>query len=177
MDEADRKTKSAVSPDYLWRAAAHYLERYAASRAHLKRILQRKAARRFAAREEEPRDVEPEIEAVLDRLAEYKFLDDEAFAEARLAGLRRKGASRRQAEAKLREKGVGRETVERVMAEDETSEREAALAYARRRRLGPWRMRERAERRDRDIAAMMRAGFSFAEAAPVIDGAVDDPFS
>ena len=39
-------------------------------------------------------------------------------------------------------------------------EREAALAYARRRRLGPFRLRERAERRERDIAAMVRAGFA-----------------
>ncbi|MFD2236415.1 regulatory protein RecX [Aureimonas populi] len=181
MDEpqepAARPRKSAVTPDYLWRAATHYLERYASSRGNLKRILERKAARRFVLREEEPRDVSGPIEEVLDRLTELKLLDDAGFAEAKLASLRRRGASRRQAEARLRQKGVDRQTLEGALAADETSEEEAARAYARRRRLGPWRTRERGERRDRDLAAMIRAGFSFEVAAPVIDGAAEDAFS
>ena len=44
------------------------------------------------------------------------------------------------------------------------------MALARRRRLGPWRSGpERAARRDRDLAALARAGFDLQTARAVID--------
>ena len=47
----------------------------------------------------------------------------------------------------------------------------AARAYARRRRLGPWRLSEvRAEHRDKDLAALGRAGFAWEVARAVVDG-------
>ncbi|MEY3012663.1 MAG: hypothetical protein RIT45_1398, partial [Pseudomonadota bacterium] len=44
-------------------------------------------------------------------------------------------------------------------------------AYARRRGLGPYRFSDRAERRDKDLAAMMRAGHAMRVARAVIDAA------
>jgi regulatory protein len=169
--EAKRRARP-VTADYLFRAAVHYLERYASSSGNLRRVLERKAARRLREAEDgegEPPDVSALIDETLARLLELKLIDDDEFARARVASLRRRGASRRQTAAKLAEKGVERETAEAAMAADETDEREAALSYARRRRLGPHRTREREERRDRDVAAMMRAGFSYADAAFAID--------
>jgi regulatory protein len=53
----------------------------------------------------------------------------------------------------------------------EVAELEAAATYARRRRLGPHRRdpEARAERRERDLAALARAGFSYAIAQQIID--------
>ncbi len=45
----------------------------------------------------------------------------------------------------------------------------AALRYARRRRLGPFCRGDRFERREKDLAALARAGFGVAFARPVID--------
>ncbi|MDY8110438.1 regulatory protein RecX [Fulvimarina sp. 2208YS6-2-32] len=112
------------------------------------------------------------IAETVSRFAELGFLDDRGFAEARLRSFRRKGLSTRMVAAKLSEKGVDRETIEAVVAEDDTPEADAAVNYARRRRLGPWRIRDRTERRDKDIAAMMRAGFTYGLATMVIDGEV-----
>ena len=55
------------------------------------------------------------------------------------------------------------------------AEIEAALRYARRRRLGPYRVdREIAtENRQRDLASLGRAGFSYDTARRVVDA--DDP--
>jgi regulatory protein len=52
----------------------------------------------------------------------------------------------------------------------------AAAAYARRRRLGPFRRvpEERAERRQKDLAALARRGFGYGVAKQVIDA---DDFS
>ncbi|HEY9537533.1 MAG TPA: hypothetical protein VIS03_08050, partial [Kiloniellaceae bacterium] len=53
----------------------------------------------------------------------------------------------------------------------------AALRYARRRRLGPFRLEsgpdDRAERRERDLAALGRRGFDYETARRIIDS--DDP--
>lgn len=169
MDDQPSKPKP-ITPEWLFRAAAHYLERYATTRKNLHRVLERKVRRRANALGEDPAIHAGLVEATVARFAELKLVDDHSFAEARLASLRRRGASRRMISAKLSEKGVDRDLVQTLLARDETSEREAAAAYARRRRLGPYRLRDRAERRDRDVAAMVRAGFSFLDAAAIIDG-------
>ncbi|MGH6947427.1 MAG: regulatory protein RecX, partial [Kiloniellales bacterium] len=49
-------------------------------------------------------------------------------------------------------------------------ELKAALAFARRRRLGPYRAEpDRAGRRERDLAALARQGFAYELARRVID--------
>lgn len=168
-----------ITADWLFRAGTHYLERYASSTENLRRVLARKVQRR-AASHEAPPDEEARtahaalIEDALARFAELKLVDDASFAESKLRSLRRAGASARQAQAKLAAKGVDRATVAAVVAGDETSERDAAFRYARRRRLGPHRTREREERRERDVAAMMRAGFSYADARAAVDTLPED---
>lgn len=157
----------------MFRAAAHYLERYASTQANLVRVLQRKVMRRCQARDEDPAPFATMIEETVARFVELKLLDDHAFAESKLASLRRRGASTRQSAMKLVEKGVHRDTIATVMEADETDEGEAARRLAKRRRLGPHRLRERAERRDRDVAALMRAGFSYGHAAAAIDADPD----
>jgi regulatory protein len=44
-----------------------------------------------------------------------------------------------------------------------------ACNYARRRRIGPWRLRDRTDYRDRDLAALARQGFSYNIARKVIE--------
>lgn len=167
--ETPKRASRPVTREWLFRAAAHYLERYASSTANLKRVLLRKVTRRAGERGEDPSDFEGMIDETVARFVELKLLDDRSFAEGRLVTLRRRGASSRHSAMKLAEKGVDRDTIASVMAADETTEETAARALAKRRRLGPHRLRDRAERRDRDIAAMMRAGFSYPVATAAID--------
>ncbi|WP_224000071.1 RecX family transcriptional regulator [Aureimonas sp. SA4125] len=170
-----------VTPEWLFRAAAHYLGRYASTAENLRRVLERKVARRVAEAEEggapSSADCRAMIDATLARFHDLKLLDDRAFAAAKLSSLRRGGASLRKIEAKLSEKGVDRDTIAVTLQGDESTDHEAAFAYARRRRLGPHRLRDRAERRERDMAAMMRAGFGYGDARAAIDadGAADSP--
>jgi regulatory protein len=64
------------------------------------------------------------------------------------------------------------------LADEEQGSGEADLTAARRlaqrRRLGPWRAKNRAEHRMKDIAALGRAGFSYDTARAVIDGEVEE---
>ena len=169
----ERPVPRPITPEWLFRAAAHYLERYASTTANLRRVLERKVMRRAHARGEDAAEHLGLVETTVARFVELGLVDDRAFAEGRLASLRRRGTSRRMTTAKLLEKGVEKALVEELVAADETSERGAAQAYAKRRRLGPWRSRQREERRDRDVAARVRAGFAYPDAAAAIDSDAD----
>lgn len=165
-----------VTAAYLERAALHYLERYSASAEMLRRTLQRRATKRALARGEEPSGFEEMIEAIVAKAVAGGLVDDSRFAVARLATLRRRGTSTRGAAAKLAAKGVPRDVVEAAMEAErtdgdaETAEIDAARAYARRRRLGPHRpVAARTANRERDLAAMARAGFRYDLARRIVD--------
>ena len=149
----------------LEKAAAFYLERYASSRENLRRVLMRRVAR--AARDDDAVAGEGRalVEALVARYVAAGLLDDRRYAEARAAGLARGGASRFQIRGKLMQKGVPREDIDRAIEtldeRGEGSEIKAAAALIRRKRLGPYRKTgERAEHRQKDLAAVARAGFS-----------------
>lgn len=169
-----RKPPRPVSREWLFRAAAHYLERYGSSSGNLRRVLRRKVERRTREREEVASDFHALVDETVAHFLELKLVDDQAYAEARVATLRRKGTSLTRTRMKLIEKGVDAETATAALGRDEMAEAEAARRLVRRRRLGPHRTRERAERRDRDIAAVMRAGFSFRDAVAAVDGSGEE---
>ena len=172
-----------VAAAWLERAALHYLERYSASVEMLRRTLRRKVERRARARSEDPAAFAEMVEATVARAVAAGLVDDARFAAARLATLRRRGASTRGASAGLSAKGLSREAVATAMAAEReaapevdsaTVEAAAAMAYARRRRLGPFRRADiRAAHRDRDLAALARAGFSYDLARGTVDA--EDP--
>jgi regulatory protein len=155
--------------DRLTRSALHYLERYATSSANLRKVLERKVLKACTGLELDPNDYAGLIDTVVATFVRNGLVDDRAYAETKLAGLRRRGGSARKIEAKLAAKGVDRATIESVLQSDEASDEDAARVFARRRRLGPYRQTDRSARRDKDMAALCRAGFSFETARRIID--------
>jgi regulatory protein len=162
---------------YLQRAALAYLERHASSSENLRRVLRRKLARRLRLRGagEDLGDatVSRLVDEVVATCVRARLVDDALYAAGKVGSLRRKGGSARAIEARLAAKGVGRSTIASALAEDgDPAEAEwlAAHARARRRRLGPYRAANRAAFRDKDMGALMRAGFAFDIARRVIDG-------
>ena len=154
----------------LRRAALDHLTRYATSSANLARVLERRLARAAARGADNPADGE-DVAAIIAELTRLGLLDDEAYARAKAEALRRRGASARGVAATLAAKGLPREAAAEWLAgEGPDAELRAAWALARRRRLGPFRPpAERAVRRDRDVAALARAGFEPGAALAVID--------
>ncbi len=174
-----RKAPRPVTRPSLEKAALRYLERFASSTANLRRVLMRKVER--SARDHGT-DAEEGARWVEDLLARYQrsgLLDDDTYAQMRTASLHRRGASTRAIRATLAAKGIGRDETERALeALDEEvggeADLSAALALARRRKLGPYRRPEaRAAFRDKDLAALGRAGFAYEVARRVVDA--DDP--
>ncbi|MCA3012787.1 MAG: RecX family transcriptional regulator [Myxococcaceae bacterium] len=158
-----------VTEQRLMNVAVFHLGRYAASVAGLRRVLTRRARRWERDGAEVDGDVERLVELVVVRLRAVGLLDDERLAAARVASLRRGGASARAIDAKLRRAGLGSEVVKRATATEATTDAAAVWTWARRKKLGVFRERQREERRQRDLAALVRAGFSFREAKAVVD--------
>lgn len=184
-DDATKPQRAArlprkVSETSLMNTAVYYLQRFAASREDVRRVLARRSYRSLHAHGGEPDEHATWITAVLDKLERQGFLNDATFAEARARSLAARGTASRMIRVKLARKGVADDLIEAALHSlaDEIGDGEtgnpdlvAAITYARRRRLGPWRTdpAQRAERRERDMAALARQGFGGDIVRKVID--------
>ena len=157
----------------LERLALRYVERFATTRGKLSRYLGDKLRQRGWAGEA-PADPA----ALADRLAGLGYIDDRAFAEARAGAMTRRGLGAGRVRGALRHAGVGEDDAAAVEPVLDAGRVGAALAFARRKRIGPYAT-TLADRplREKQIAAMVRGGHAFALAraisglAPGTDGA------
>ena len=160
-----------VSAERLWAVSLRYLQRFSASVEMLRRVLDRRLRPALVAELISPAEAEARREAVLQRAASLGYLDDQRFTEGRVAALLRQGKSPRVITETLRAKGIAPASVAAVLTATAADAEEdialtAARAFTRRRRLGPYRGKPSADPRqyEKDIAALMRAGHSFATA-------------
>ena len=148
-----------IGSDLLERWALHYLGRYASSAENLRRVLTRRVRRRSP---EAGSAASPLIDALVARYRESGLLDDAAYAAARVHSLHRRGESLRAMRARLAAKGVRAadvaDAVSGLRAATPDPDLTAACAFARRRRLGPFR--RSAADLPRELGAFARAGFS-----------------
>ncbi len=171
---AKRRVPRKATARSLENAALWYLTRFGTSAANLERVLARRVER--SARHHGT--VREEGLAIIARLiARYRrsgLLDDRAYAIARAGTLNRRGKPVRAIAFALRAKGVASEDIDDALLalKDHSADPDmgAAARYARRRRLGPFRAAlEREEHRERDLAALARAGFGYGVARRIIE--------
>lgn len=155
-------TESAVSE-----LALHYVSRFATTRAKLAAYLRRKLRERGWDGEREP-----DVAALVERLAGLGYVDDAAFALSKAGSLSGRGYGAGRVRQALLQAGVGEE--DGAAARDLASERaaDAALRFARRRRIGPFGTGSGDPKaREKALAAMVRAGHDFALARVVVNAA------
>ena len=122
-----------------------------------------------------PGEVAPDVAAIVDRFAALGYVDDAAFAEARAASLARRGYGARRVSASLRAAGIGEADAAFVTQENQSRARAVALAYARRRRIGPFAPAPMDRpAREKALAAMIRAGHDFEVAREILSLAAAD---
>lgn len=167
----------------LTNAAVFYLSRYAASENSLRQVLDRKikkAALRdeaFAANYELHKELRSTIETIIEGYRKSGALNDKAFAETKAHSLRRAGKSRSAIRQRLSFKGVSRDIIDQALMhtdegmESEEAEFAAALAFAKRRKLGPFGAHQTDKDRQRkDVAVLARAGFSLDIVRKIVRG-------
>ena len=159
-----RKPRPPLDQGKLDELALRYVGRFATTRSKLADYLARKLRERGWAGAGEP-----DISAVAERLAGLGYIDDAAYALAKTRSLSGRGYGARRVRQSLQAAGVGEEDRAGASELAEAERVEAALRFARRRRLGPF-AQARAERaeRERAIAAMIRAGHSFDLARAIV---------
>jgi len=164
-----------VTAQYLENSALHYLERFASSTANLRNVLMRKVKLSAKAHGTDPEEGARWIDDLLARYVRSGLLNDETYARMRTESLHRRGASTRAIAQKLASKGIDRDETDKALEslrEDVGPDVDltAALALAKRRRLGVYRLPEaRAAHREKDMAALGRAGFGYEIARKVVD--------
>ena len=169
------KIPKPITAASLERAALDYLQRYGGPSGALRKVLWRKVARVAPHHPVDREQVTRWMDELLLRLQRVGVLDDEAWATSRARTLLARGVAPALIRQRLRAKGVASEAIDAALFslvdDNERNPRLlAAIAYARRRRFGPWRpSHKRAERRDKDLAAMRRAGFPYRLAVQVVD--------
>lgn len=170
-----RKASRPLTAQRLENIALHYLERFATSAENLRRVLLRRAERSAREHGTDRGEAAGWIDALVARYVASGMVNDEAYAQARAATLHRRGGSTRAIRQTLAAKGLDAAHIDTALEERrDLSEGEpdlqAALALCRRRRLGPQRPEElRAAHRDRDLAALGRAGFDYQTARQAVD--------
>jgi len=152
----DRRPAPPLDRSSLDRLALRYVERFATTRARLAAYLQRKIRERGW--EGDPADPA----ALAERMAELGYIDDRAFGEARASAMARRGLGRRRVSGVFHQAGIGAEDAEALAPAIEARALDAALTFARKRRIGPFAS-VAADRpgREKQIAAMIRGGHDF----------------
>ena len=146
--------------------ALSYVARFATSQAKLKAYLARKLRERGWEGPGEPR-----VDEVARRLVDAGYVDDVAFARAKSGSLMRRGYGQRRVSQVLGAAGIGEDVCEEVRA-GEGAQRRAALALARKRRFGPFGA-SALDRpaREKQVAALLRAGHALDSARELVDAA------
>jgi len=144
--------------------ALSYAARFATSRAKLEAYLRRKLRERGWAGEGEP-----PVAAIAGRMVAAGYVDDAAYARAKSGSLLRRGYGARRVGEALDAAGIGAEVRNEVRPGEGTARR-AALTLARKRRFGPFGAGEPDRAlREKQIAAMLRAGHPLDSARELVD--------
>ncbi|MBC06166.1 RecX family transcriptional regulator [Thalassospira sp.] len=183
------KRPRKVTRDYLMNYATWYLERFAASRARLETLMRGKIRLSIAEYGTDPDEAVEWMNSVLSACEKAGFINDDAYAKGRARSLLRRGKALRVIAADLSARGIASDQIDAALtalkaeADDAAYEEvrgtdpniAAAAAYARRRRLGPWRRPDiREEKRDKDMAALARQGFGYDTATRIINSEIEE---
>ena len=178
-EKSRRRKPRKASPKSLENAALYYLKRFSSSEENLRRVMMRRVERSARAHGTDREEGTAWVDELVAKLARAGLVDDRRYAEGRVHALHARGTSIRIITAKLREKGVPAEIIEESIRalrdEQPDAELEAAIRFARRRRIGPFRIKPPAEGgRKKDLAALARAGFDYGTAMKVADAETED---
>lgn len=160
-----KKSRPPLDRESLEQLALFYVGRYATTRARLRSYLARKLRERGWSGEGAPA-----VEALAEKFSELGYIDDAAFAASRAASLGRRGYGARRVEQALYAAGIeeadGADA--RGIAADQAWE--AARAFVRKRRFGPYAPQALdPDRKRKALAAMIRAGHPYELARKFID--------
>lgn len=159
--------------------ALAYVARFSTTAAKVEGYLARKVRERGVAEDAEGRTRDLDVTGLVARLVELGYVDDEAYARSRSRDLTGRGYGKRRVEQALWAAGIEEQT-RADNAPDEAASRRAALLLAKKRGFGPFArgLRDKDEtpeaarkRREKQVAAMLRAGHLYEHIQFILEAA------
>lgn len=152
----NRRPPPPLDAAALDRLALRYVERFATTRARLAAYLVRKIRERGW-----EGDASDPV-ALAEKLAGLGYINDRAFGEARASAMARRGLGKRRVAGVFHQAGIDSEDAEALAPAIEARTLDAALTFARKRRIGPFAsVAPDRPQREKQIAAMIRGGHDF----------------
>ncbi len=183
----DRQTRKTPKPPkkitakYLYNSGLAYLQRFPASTAHFKSVMERKINKSCRHHEDQ---VKEDCLLLLDETAvkfqQLGLLDDDAYLQGMVTSYRRKGLPSRQIEMRLTQKGLNKDNIKKQLKtfdleefQTDDGELQAALIFIRKKRLGAF---DKIGRKDpeKSLASMARAGYSYMIAKKILDMSAEE---
>ncbi len=147
-----------LSKQKLDELALTYVARYATTEVKLKRYLSRKIKERGMVD-----GVWIDLDDITQKLTQLGFVNDEHYAQMKTDSLLRRGYGKQRVVGALRQAGIAESTVENLTNIEDQSAMNAAMAFAKRRRFGPfYKGLITREIEQKQIAAFLRAGHDYA---------------
>lgn len=161
----ERKPHRPLDAARLNEMALAYVARFATSAGKLSDYLKRKLRERGWEGEGEA-----DLHAIVSRFVELGYVDDAGFARGKAQSLLRRGYGARRIDQALGAAGIAEPLREEARGSD-AERRRAALVMARKRRFGPFGEGSGLDPalREKQVAAMLRAGHPLAYAREVVN--------
>jgi len=171
-----QKQPRKITRQYLENAALYYLQRYATTAGNFRRVMRRKVDRSCAFHKVPAGDFYPVIDDMISRYIASGLLNDKGFAEAKVSTLRRQGRSKNAIIAKLQAKGLSRDAAAVALGDEDgdDAEMQAALRFVKRKKLGA---AKDPKARQKELAVLGRAGFSYETARAALEYVEDEEFT
>ena len=162
------QTRRPVPPlnrEQLHELALRYVAKYATTKSKLGSYLQRKVRERGWNGPDELA-----VDALVERMARSGLVDDATYALSKARSLSERGYGMGRVGQALRASGVADEDGVEARALAEERAADAAIRFARRKRIGPFAgQRSDPKAREKALAAMVRAGHGFDMARKLVD--------
>lgn len=167
-----KKIPKKITQQRLKNIALYYLKRFETSEANLRNVLKRRIdTYAYYDKNFDKYEAYGWLDDLLANFVKLKYIDDERFAEMKIRSYLAAGKSSRYIVGKLKEKGIDEYLVDNLLKRQDFDPLELALKLARKKKIGPYcqNIDIRKERRSKDLAVLVRAGFDYDIAIKVLD--------
>jgi len=161
------KKPKKITQERLNNIALYYLERFDSSVSNLRNVLLRRVNKaKLFHNDMNMEEVSLWIDEVIEKMISFGYVNDDRYAKNQIERLIQKGNSIKAIKSKLYGKGISADLINKYLKiyseEMKDIDLVAAVKYLKKRRFWLYRsIDKREERKEKDMAALVRNGFSY----------------
>lgn len=177
--EQKRKLRK-MTKTRLQNIALYYLERFDSSALNLRKVLEQRLLKySFDVPEFNLSEAKIWIDEIISYCEKYGYINDNRYAEIKINNYLLAGKPARYIKQKMQQKGIDEEIVDKILQNSEIDETQLALNFAAKKKIGPFRPQtiDNKQNLQKDLATLVRAGFSYDIAKEIIFAENIDDFS